>query len=82
MLIKVNGGWGEWCAWSECPVTCGGGHIRRNRTCDNPDPQHGGDLCTVDGSTNSENETCNETPCPSKLILLQTNIIPFQNLCS
>ena len=70
LLFKVNGGWGEWHAWTECSVNCGRGEITRNRACDNPAPQHGGYLCTVDGSqTETETETCNQTPCPSKLIL-------------
>lgn len=67
MLLKVDGGWGEWYAWSECSVACGEGEIRRNRTCDNPAPQQGG---TCRG-TNSETETCNGLTCPGKLIRLQ-----------
>ena len=34
--------------------------------CDSPAPQYGGDDCTVDGSTDTETEMCNENPCPSK----------------
>ena len=68
LLLKVDGGWGEWYAWSECSVACGKGEIRRLRICDNPAPQQGG-KCR---GTNSETETCNGPSCPGKLIRLQT----------
>ena len=65
-LLLVHGVWGEWSAWDDCPVSCGGADQGRTRACDNPAPQFGGDDCTVDGSTNSETQRCNEDPCPSK----------------
>ena len=64
--FKVNGGWGDWTEWDECPVTCGGADQGRTRVCDNPAPQFGGDDCTVDGSLDSETQRCNKNPCPSK----------------
>ena len=42
----IDGGWGLWSLWSECPVTCGVGLIVRERTCDNPVPQYGGRPCS------------------------------------
>jgi len=60
----INGGWGEWSDWVECPVSCGGADQERTRVCDNPAPQFGGDDCTVDGSSDSETQRCNENPCP------------------
>ena len=66
MILIVHGGWGEWSEWEECPVSCGGADQGRTRVCDNPTPQFGGDDCTVDGSTDSETQRCNENPCPSK----------------
>jgi len=44
----VNGGWGVWSEWSDCPVSCGGAENSRTRLCDNPEPAHGGDGCTID----------------------------------
>merc|ERR1712203_1196081 len=57
----VNGGWGEFGAWDECPVSCGGAEHSRYRTCDNPAPAHGGEDCS---GSNTETERCNENPCP------------------
>ena len=71
----VHGGWGEWqigeTGWGvdECPVTCGGADQIRTRVCDNPAPQYGGDECTVDGTSASETQRCNENACPSKSII-------------
>merc|ERR1712025_824320 len=59
----VNGGWGEWSEWDECPVTCEGGDQGRTRVCDNPAPAFGGTDCNVDGSSASETRRCNENPC-------------------
>ena len=66
-ISLVDGGWGEFGDWEECPVTCGGGDHSRMRTCDNPVPQYGGKECTDDGSSDTESERCNEDPCPSEL---------------
>ena len=66
LCLTVNGGWGDFGAWDDCPVSCGGAEHSRYRACDNPAPEHGGDDCTLDGSTDTETEKCNENPCPSK----------------
>merc|ERR1712080_112258 len=60
----VNGGWGEWSEWDECPVSCGGADQGRTRVCDNPAPQYGGEDCTVFDPSASETQRCNENPCP------------------
>ena len=62
--LTVNGRWGIFGDWGECPVTCGGSSHSRFRECNNPAPQHGGDDCTVDGSTYFETKACNENICP------------------
>ena len=62
----VDGGWGEWSVWGPCSVTCGSGIQGRIRLCNNPFPQHGGDDCTVDGSSPHQTRECNELSCPSE----------------
>ena len=61
----VNGGWGEWSSWTDCSLSCDGGAQGRSRVCDNPAPEFDGDDCTIDGSSDSETQTCNENSCPS-----------------
>ena len=61
--FTVNGGWGDFDDWEQCPEPCGGAQRSRYRECDNPSPQYGGVHCAVDGSTNVETETCNENKC-------------------
>merc|ERR1719270_37118 len=36
--------------------------VMKTRVCDNPAPEFGGDDCTVDGSSASETQRCNEEP--------------------
>ena len=66
--MTVDGGWGIWGSWTECPVTCGGGVTTRTRKCDSPAPKHEGKDCTVDSTSESDSEAleCNITPCFSK----------------
>lgn len=59
--MPVDGGWGTWQPWSECSVVCDVGTRDRNRSCDNPVPQHGGASCVGVGS---EDDDCNTHPCP------------------
>ncbi|XP_078615573.1 uncharacterized protein LOC144884242 [Branchiostoma floridae x Branchiostoma japonicum] len=57
----VDGNWSQWTSWSSCDVTCGFGNQSRNRSCDNPLPQHGGANCT---GTMEELRTCDSgKPC-------------------
>ena len=60
----MNGGWGDFGAWGECPASCGGAYRSRYRACNNPAPVNGGEDCT---GSNTETEICNPNPCPSKL---------------
>nr|XP_011425021.2 coadhesin [Crassostrea gigas] len=57
----VHGGWGGWSAWETCPVTCGGGYHSRQRSCNNPSPNYGGNNC---GGLSNETVACNTDGCP------------------
>ncbi|VDI58963.1 Hypothetical predicted protein [Mytilus galloprovincialis] len=41
----VDGGWSPWGSWGACTVTCGNGHQKRRRVCNNPIPANGGVRC-------------------------------------
>ncbi|XP_078312843.1 uncharacterized protein LOC144619278 [Crassostrea virginica] len=58
---RVDGNWASWGAWGQCPVTCGGGVVRRSRTCSNPPPKHGGNDCVGDAH---DTKPCNTNLCP------------------
>ncbi|KAL9971012.1 hypothetical protein ACROYT_G023488 [Oculina patagonica] len=58
----VNGGYTNWGRWTECDVTCGGGHRQRSRACTNPVPEYGGLNCTHVGDT-EQSDVCNTRPC-------------------
>ncbi len=62
-MFVVHGSWSTWNAWTPCSETCGNGNRNRNRTCDNPLPQFGGDDCVGDLI---ENEVCYLGGCPGK----------------
>lgn len=56
----VNGGWSCWAAWSPCSSSCGGGHFQRTRTCTDPAPALGGDICI---GLHTEEALCNTHSC-------------------
>ncbi|XP_066543517.1 semaphorin-5B [Amia ocellicauda] len=56
----VKGAWSCWSSWSQCSVTCGGGHYQRTRTCTNPSPANGGDICL---GLHTEEALCNTHSC-------------------
>ncbi|XP_043918714.1 semaphorin-5B isoform X2 [Protopterus annectens] len=56
----VKGAWSCWSSWSQCSATCGGGHYQRTRTCSNPPPANGGDICI---GLHTEEALCNTHPC-------------------
>ncbi|XP_019636987.1 PREDICTED: SCO-spondin-like [Branchiostoma belcheri] len=63
----IDGGWSDWVDGT-CSVSCGHGLMTQTRTCNNPEPAHGGDECTrADGNTGLTEEKivyCNEGVCP------------------
>ncbi|XP_074627228.1 uncharacterized protein LOC141885237 isoform X4 [Acropora palmata] len=58
----VNGDYTQWRSWTECDVTCGGGHRQRSRACTSPVPEFGGLNCTHLGPT-VQSDVCNTRPC-------------------
>ncbi|XP_058038766.1 SCO-spondin-like [Ahaetulla prasina] len=56
----VNGVWASWGEWSDCDAECRGGVRSRTRTCADPPPKNGGQLCPGDAV---QMETCNQQPC-------------------
>ncbi|XP_077129422.1 semaphorin-5B isoform X2 [Ranitomeya variabilis] len=59
-LCPVKGSWSCWSSWTQCSATCGGGHYQRTRTCTNPVPSNGGDICI---GLHTEEALCNTYPC-------------------
>ncbi|XP_045141226.1 semaphorin-5A [Echinops telfairi] len=57
----VDGMWSCWSPWSKCSATCGGGHYMRTRSCSNPAPAYGGDICL---GLHTEEALCSTQPCP------------------
>ncbi|XP_063684803.1 SCO-spondin-like [Bolinopsis microptera] len=57
---SVDGGWGEYGAWSECSDLCGGGTQIRSKECNNPAPVNGGAACVGD---DVQTQSCNSDPC-------------------
>ena len=56
----MNGNWSDWSNWTDCTQPCGGGIQQRNRTCDNPPPDSGGQFCPREPD---EEQDCNLNPC-------------------
>ncbi|XP_012942941.1 hemicentin-1 [Aplysia californica] len=57
----VHGNWGPWAAWGDCSASCGGGLVKRFRTCSNPAPSGQGRPCVGSGE---ETDSCNNQGCP------------------
>ncbi|XP_035222665.1 hemicentin-1-like isoform X3 [Stegodyphus dumicola] len=57
----VNGEWGNWLEWQKCSASCGVGQRKRQRKCDNPSPQYGGENCT---GLDTETDICILMKCP------------------
>lgn len=62
LSFPVNGDYTQWGSWTECDVTCGGGHRQRSRACTSPVPEFGGLNCTHLGPT-VQSDVCNTRPC-------------------
>ena len=66
--VSVDGHWGGWSEWSTCSESCGFGVQNRSRACDSPKADNGGEICSSDGSSDTETLMCYEKGCPSKLV--------------
>ncbi|KAL4230559.1 Thrombospondin type 1 repeat-containing protein [Mactra antiquata] len=56
ILCPIDGGWTLWSLWSPCTVECGVGMQSRERTCTDPKPQYGGQMCNGDSV---QEQVCN-----------------------
>ena len=54
--------YGEWSDWEACSATCGGGTMKRTRTC--TDGVYGGVACTGSTMETEETTSCNDFDCP------------------
>ncbi|XP_077863384.1 uncharacterized protein LOC102807554 [Saccoglossus kowalevskii] len=59
---SVNGNWGGWSPWTNCPVTCGSGVLSRYRLCNDPAPMNGGMGCQGERLDQSDCEGLNSCP--------------------
>lgn len=61
-LLSVHGQWSDFGNWSECSASCGNGTVQRQRLCNNPTPENGGDDCKGEAV---ELDECHFAECPS-----------------
>ncbi|XP_046853902.1 A disintegrin and metalloproteinase with thrombospondin motifs adt-1-like [Xenia sp. Carnegie-2017] len=67
-LCVVNGSWSEWTSWSLCDLNkCGEQSERRNRVCDDPKPQAGGEQCMGDDFETMPCRYGQPRPCNKKI---------------
>ena len=62
-----HGGWSGWGAWGACSETCHGGTRSRSRSCDNPQPLHGGKDCA---GANTDTTLCDNPHCAGLIVAL------------
>ena len=68
----VNGNWAAWSSWGICSASCGGGTRNRERTCSDPVPQNGGQLCS---GSNQQIDNCNIEPCSGEAFRRYNDVI-------
>ena len=62
-ISSENGIWCAWKEWSECSAPCGIGKKSRQRECNCPAPQFGGQICKGESAVEAD---CFEKNCASK----------------
>lgn len=74
--LEIGGdSWQNWLDWTGCPVTCGGGHRTRSRSCSIPNLEDGSSACV---GNSLERVTCNDEPCSSKYRQIQAQSVGFE----
>uniref|UniRef100_A0A3B4ZM48 Spondin-like TSP1 domain-containing protein n=1 Tax=Stegastes partitus TaxID=144197 RepID=A0A3B4ZM48_9TELE len=58
-MLPVHGGWSAWSLWTECSAKCDSGVQTRERFCNSPAPQHGGNSCI---GPHIQTRDCNSHP--------------------
>lgn len=61
-FCPIDGNWGPWSGFAPCSVTCGVGQQIQRRSCDSPEPRHGGRQCR--GEEQKHGVCSTGVPCP------------------
>jgi len=77
VCVPVRGAWSCWSSWSQCSSSCGGGHYQRTRTCSNPPPASGGDICI---GLHTEEALCNTHACEGKSHFANIFLFPLSKI--
>ena len=67
----VDGGYGPWSEFGACSVSCGEGVQQRERKCDSPEPNFGGETCEqLELGSSIETKACSLESCPGRFAVL------------
>ncbi|CAC5382235.1 Coadhesin,Hemicentin-1,Mucin-like protein,Thrombospondin-1 [Mytilus coruscus] len=59
----VFGEWTSWSSWSDCPESCDGEILSKERNCTNPVPTNGGRYCI---GNETDTSSCETVGCPTR----------------
>ena len=75
LFVIVDGAWTDWGSWGACTASCGHGTTRnRNRTCDDPPPQYGGNDCPPSDPV-TDTEACAFVHCPIRKYIMHLIVV-------